>query len=89
MATVRTVSADAHLARFKGDVLKDDKNLLWWEFIELHGLYDSLATEIHEGGWLHEKDLLAIKAALTDKALEERLIAFRKAQTEKVLAAEL
>ena len=27
--------------------------------------------------------------ALTDKALEERLIAFRKAQTEKVLAAEL
>ena len=27
--------------------------------------------------------------ALTDKALEQRLIAFRKAQTEKVLAAEL
>ena len=27
--------------------------------------------------------------ALTDKALEERLLAFRKAQTEKVLAAEL
>ena len=27
--------------------------------------------------------------ALTDKALEERLIAFRKAQTEKVLASEL
>ena len=27
--------------------------------------------------------------ALTDKALEERLIAFRKAQTEKVLQAEL
>ena len=27
--------------------------------------------------------------ALTDKALEERLIAFRKAQTEKVLEAEL
>ena len=27
--------------------------------------------------------------ALTDKALEERLIAFRKAQTDKVLASEL
>ena len=27
--------------------------------------------------------------ALTDKALEERLVAFRKAQTEKVLASEL
>ena len=48
-----------------------------------------LVGEVEIGGAKNAALIAASIFALTDKALEERLIAFRKAQTEKVLAAEL